>query len=152
LGADEFPAALRVTKSASPDPVSPGAQLTYTISVANTGNKYLHATITDTLPLSVTLEEASGGTLVLPGGTLAPPDGTVVLPDGRVAVTWTAVITAPGGIWMGTIIVTVKEDYVGPLTNLVEVTTTEGAAGEASVTSVASRRIYLPLVMRESVS
>jgi uncharacterized repeat protein (TIGR01451 family) len=149
LGADEFPAALRVTKRASPDPVPPGAQLTYTISVANTGNKHLHATITDTLPLSVTLEEASGGTLILPGGTLSRPDGTVVLPDGRVAVVWTDVTTAPDGVWRGTIVVTVNKGYVGPLTNLVEVTTKEGAAGEGSVTVNAGRPIYLPLVMRE---
>jgi uncharacterized repeat protein (TIGR01451 family) len=142
LGADEFPAALRVTKRASPDPVSPGAQLAYTISVANTGNRYLHATITDTLPLSVTLEEAFGG-------TLAPPDGTVVLPDGRVAVTWKAVITAPDGVWRGTIVVKVDESYVGRLTNLLEVTTEEGAADADSVTVIAGRPIYMPLVMRE---
>jgi uncharacterized repeat protein (TIGR01451 family) len=143
LGADEV--SLLVTKQAYPDPVQPGAPLTYTIRVTNLLDVVLHATITDTLPLSVTLEEASGGTLALPGGT-------VVLPDGRVAVSWTDVVTAPGGTWMGAIVVTVDEGYVGRLANLVEVTTTEGAAGEASVTSVASRRIYLPLVMRESVS
>jgi uncharacterized repeat protein (TIGR01451 family) len=140
---------LEVGKGAYPDPVRPGAPLTYTVHITNTGNVDLHATITDTLPLSVTLVEASGGTLALPGGTLAPPDGTVDLPDGRVAITWTAVITAPGGLWTGTILVTVDEGYAGPLVNLVEVTTKEGAMGAGSVTVIASRRIYLPLVMRE---
>jgi hypothetical protein len=99
------------------------------------------------LPFSVTLDEASGGTLALPGGTLIPPDGTVVLPNGRVAVVWTDVITAPDGLWMGMIRVTVDEGYDGPLTNLVEVTTKEGATGEARVT-VNALKIYLPLVMR----
>jgi hypothetical protein len=50
---------------------------------------------------------------------------------------------------MGAILVTVDECRVGPLTNLVEVTTKEGATGEGSVTVIASRRIYLPLVMRD---
>jgi len=122
--------------------VQPGDQLTYTNTVTNTGNFYLHATVTDTLPLSVTLDETSGGTLALPGGT-------AILPDGRVAVSWTPIITAPGGLWMGTILVTVDEGYSGPLVNLVEVTTEEGAAGVDSVLVIASRPLYLPLVLRE---
>jgi parallel beta-helix repeat protein len=144
MGADEWPgSALQVTKRAIPDPVQPGVQLTYTIHITNATGVDLQATITDTLPLSITLDETSGGTLALPGGT-------VDLPDGRVAVTWTDVITASGGLWMGTLLVTVDEGYAGPLTNLVEVTTKEGATGEGSVTVIASRRIYLPLVLRES--
>ena len=109
--------------------------------VTNTKDMALHATITDTLPLSVTLNETSGGTLAIPGQT-------AVLPDGAVAVTWTAVITAPGGTWTGMVLVTVDEDYVGPLTNLVEVTTDEGAIGEASVTVSTGSTVYLPLVVR----
>jgi uncharacterized repeat protein (TIGR01451 family) len=116
------PPALSVTKQADPNEVQAGAQLTYTILVVNTGGMDLHATITDTLPLSATLDKALGGTLALPGGT-------VDLPDGKVAVTWTAIITAPSGLWTGTILVTVDEGYAGPLTNLVEVTTKEGATG-----------------------
>jgi uncharacterized repeat protein (TIGR01451 family) len=149
LGADEWPGSgLQVTKRATPDPVQPGAQLTYTIHITNVTGVDLHATITDTLPLSVTLDEASGGTLALPGGTLAPPDGTVVLPDGRVAVTWTAVITKHGGLWMGTILVTVDEDYVGSLANLVEVTTEEGVLGKDRVAVIAGSPAFLPLVLR----
>jgi uncharacterized repeat protein (TIGR01451 family) len=142
IGADEFPynPSLTISKWATPDTVQPGQRLTYTISIANTGDKYLHATVTDTLPLSVTLGGTSGGTLI-------PPGETVVLPNGQVAVIWTAVITAPGGLWTGTILVTVDESQVGPLTNLVEVTTEEGATGEATVT-VSAYGIYLPLVMR----
>jgi len=108
----------------------------------------LHATITDTLPLSVTLVKASGGTLALPGGTLTPPDGTVVLPDGRLAVTWTDVITKHGGVWLGTILVTVDERHVGSVTNLVEVTTEEGVVGEDRVAVIAGSPVFLPIVMR----
>jgi uncharacterized repeat protein (TIGR01451 family) len=149
LGADEWPGSgLQVTKRATPDPVQPGAQLTYTIGITNATGVEVHATITDTLPLSVTLDEASGGTSGMPGGTLVPPDGTVVLPDGRVAVTWTAVITRLGGLWRGMILVTVDEDCVGSLANLVEVTTEEGAMGADSVTVRAGWTVYLPIVLR----
>ena len=50
---------------------------------------------------------------------------------------------------MGTIVVTADQGYAGPLTNLVEVTTKEGVAGADSVTVIASRYVYLPLVMRD---
>jgi hypothetical protein len=50
---------------------------------------------------------------------------------------------------MGTIVVTVDEGCAGPLTNLVEVTTKEEVTGADSVTVIASRRLYLPLAMRE---
>jgi hypothetical protein len=65
------------------------------------------------------------------------------------AATWTAAITAPGGVWTGTIVVTVDEDHDGPLTNRVQVTTEEGAAGDA-VYIVNARKVYLPLVLRGS--
>ena len=50
---------------------------------------------------------------------------------------------------MGTIVVTVDEGCAGTLINQVEVTTKEGAQASDGVTVVASRRVYLPLVMRE---
>jgi uncharacterized repeat protein (TIGR01451 family) len=145
MGIDEFlpNPDLVVVKRATPEEAQPGGQLTYTIYVTNTGNMGLHATITDTLPLSVTL----GGTLIPPGGTLTPPGGTVVLPDGRVGVIWTTVLTTPGSGWMGTIHVTVDAGSEGPLSNLVEVTTKEGAAGSARAL-VNPYRTYLPLVLR----
>jgi uncharacterized repeat protein (TIGR01451 family) len=116
--------ALAVTKDATPDPVKAGTQLTYTIRVTNTsnGNIDLHATITDILPSHVT-----------PAGVL----------------TWTATITAPGGIWMQPVIVTVTRGYSGTLTNHVQVTSQEGAAGEAQVTvNAIGYQIFLPLVLR----
>ncbi len=123
IGADEYYyPALDVTKQADPDLVEPGAQLTYTLRVTNTGNVTLTATITDILPNHAT-----------PTGVL----------------TWTPTITAPGGIWAQTVVVTVETGYAGPLTNVVQVTTEEGATGTDSVTVSASRyRIYLPAVLK----
>lgn len=129
LGADEVRIALSVTKHADPDPVAPGEQLTYTISVVNTGDVDLDAIITDTLPAHVT----SSGAAPLPGGASG--------------ITWTANITAPGGVWAETVVVTVAQDYGGALINRVGVTTEEGARGEALVI-VNARRIFLPLVLR----
>jgi uncharacterized repeat protein (TIGR01451 family) len=101
---------LRVTKQAHPNPVQAGARLTYTLRVTNTGGLTLTATITDVLPAHVT-----------PAGV----------------ITWTPIITAPGGVWMETVVVTVEINYEGPLTNVVQVTMEEGATGVYTVTTLA---------------
>ncbi len=132
IGADET--GMVVTKQAEPDVVRPGGRLVYTIRVTNTSDVNLNATITDTLPFSTTLgEEMFDRTLVLPGGT---------------AITWTAPITRPGGVWTETVVVTAEVGYVGPLTNVVQVTTEEGAKGGDSVTVKAGWYLYVPIVMR----
>lgn len=101
---------LAVTKQATPDPVQAGAQLTYTVRVTNTGGVALTATITDTLPDHV-----------IPGGT-------------RV---WTATIPALGDVWTRQFTVAVACGYSGTLTNVVQVTTEEGASGIYTETSQA---------------
>ncbi len=124
-GADRFLASLEVAKTASPQPVLDGAQLTYTLHITNTGGVTLTATITDVLPAQVS-----------PGGS----------------PTWTARIK-PGSAWTQTLAVTVTEGYTGPLTNQVQVTTAEGASGTASVTTCANLcSAALPLVLREHAS
>ncbi len=121
MGAYEY-SALAVNQQADPNPVSAGAQLTYTIRVTNTGSVDLHATITDTLPAHVT-----------PSGIL----------------TWTPTIPVPGGVWSQTVVVTVEMGYTGMLTNHVQVTTLEGITGENSlVINVIGHKVYLPLVTR----
>jgi uncharacterized repeat protein (TIGR01451 family) len=107
--------ALAVSKQADPDLVQAGEELTYTIRVTNTGDVNLHATVTDTLPVHVMLGEASGKTLILPSGA--------------VGITWTPVVPATGGVWTQSVVVTVEVGYTGLLTNVVRVTTEEGAAG-----------------------
>jgi len=119
VSADARPA-LTVRKQALPDPVQPGKPLTYTIRVANVGGMDLHATVTDTLPAHVT-----------PPGVL----------------TWTPIITAPGGVWEHTFVVTVETGYTGALVNQVEVTTEEGATG-AAVTISNGHKIYLPVTLK----
>ena len=119
VSADATPA-LTVHKQALPDPVQPGKPLTYTIRVANVGGMDLHATVTDTLPAHVT-----------PTGVLA----------------WTPTITAPGGTWEHTFVVTVEIGYTGALVNQVEVTTEEGATGVGVAISNGSK-VYLPMTLR----
>jgi uncharacterized repeat protein (TIGR01451 family) len=123
IGADELRVGLIVTKRAKPTPVEAGERLTYTIRVTNTGQVGLHATITDTLPLSVTLAKTSGSTLLPPSGPME--------------ITWTANITAPDGVWTEQTVVTVDEGYSGPLTNAVQVTTEEGGTGVYTEVSTA---------------
>jgi uncharacterized repeat protein (TIGR01451 family) len=114
---------LAVTTRAAPDPVAAGARLTYTIRVTNTGDVHLHATVTDTLPAHVA-----------PSGVL----------------TWTPTIPAPGGVWAKAVVVTVEMGYTGPLTNVVEVKTQEGATARAEAsTTVICCPIYLPVVLRQ---
>jgi uncharacterized repeat protein (TIGR01451 family) len=116
--------ALTVTKRANANSVQAGEQLTYTIQVTNTGNVDLHATVTDVLPSHVT-----------PTGVL----------------TWTPTISAPGGVWEQTVVVTVETGYSGVLTNTVQVTTEEGASDSdtETCTSIGGYYIYLPLILRQ---
>ena len=124
-GAGRSLASLEVAKTASPQPVLDGAQLTYTLQITNTGGVTLTATITDVLPAQVT---ASGHQA------------------------WTALIK-PGGAWTHTLVVTVTEGYTGLLTNQVQVTTAEGASGTARITTCANLcSAALPLVLREHSS
>jgi uncharacterized repeat protein (TIGR01451 family) len=102
IGADELLVALEVEKWATPVQAVPGAPLTYTIRVTNTGDVALTATISDVLPGKVT-----------PGGTF----------------TWTASIAASGGVWTEQFSVTVEAGYTGGLTNVVQVSSVEGASG-----------------------
>ncbi len=101
IGADEFPASLRISKQASAQVAPAGAPLTYTLRVSNTGLTTLNATVRDVLPDPVT-----------PTGELS----------------WTAQLL-PGDVWTEAIVVTVLPGYAGPLTNVVRIATLEGPAG-----------------------
>jgi uncharacterized repeat protein (TIGR01451 family) len=122
LGADET-TGLVVTKKAEPDPVQPGAQLTYTLYVTNSSEVTLTTTISNILPPQVT------------------PTGVF---------TWTTLLP-PGGHWTETMIVTVGSGYTGLLTNVVRAAAEEGAVGDYAqvvVVVAPTYRICLPLVLR----
>ena len=114
---------LSVTKSAHPDPVQNGEHLTYTLYVTNTSDIDFSATITDTLPTHVT-----------PTGFL----------------TWTPTISASGHVWTETVVVTVEMGYVGPLTNIVQVATAEGARGSDTCVVTAEEAIAGLVVVNNS--
>ena len=121
LGADET--GLALTKQAVPQVVRPGGQVHYTIRVTNTSVVSLTAAITDILPDHVT----SAGIR-----------------------TWRPVTVAPGAVHEQLLVVTVETGYMGPLTNVVEVTTDQGASGVFVETSWAGYRVYLPLALRNA--
>ena len=121
LGADET--GLALSKRASPRLVAPGGQVQYTIRLTNTSDVNLTAVITDVLPDHVT-----------------PHGGT----------TWGPVSIEPGQVHVEMLVVTVDVGYIGPLTNVVKVTTDRGAGGTCVETSESGIFVHLPLVMRNS--
>jgi uncharacterized repeat protein (TIGR01451 family) len=114
---------LTVTKQADPSPVQDGSPLTYTLRITNTSMVTLTAIITDILPSEV-----------IPTRVL----------------TWTPTITAPGGTWVQQFVVNVQTGYTGPLVNVVEVTSQEGASGSRASATVCVNvcKIYLPIVLK----
>ncbi|MGC9358421.1 MAG: DUF7507 domain-containing protein, partial [Anaerolineae bacterium] len=115
---------LAVSKSVTPDPVTAGEQLTYTLYVTNTGAIELNATITDTLPSQVT------------------PNAPRV---------WTPTIGV-GDTWTQTLVVTATIGYEGPITNTVDVTTIEGVSRSAQVVSQVVPELYPGLDVSKSVT
>ncbi len=97
---------LTVAKSDSPDPVTPGNEIIYSISVANLGSiNAINGTLNDALPPGTTFVSLSE-----PGGwsCTTPAVGS----GGLVSCSNPAV--APGGPYPFTIIVNVPADYSGP--------------------------------------
>jgi len=146
-GSDVFIAKLRpapdlvVTMNDSPDPVSFGSNLTYTITVTNTGE--LPATgvaLTDTLPAGATLVSAnptagscSGTTTITCGlGTL----------NGGATVTVTIVITPPVGTITNTATATLNETD-NPANNTATAETLVDLA-DLSITKKAAQSLVAP--------
>lgn len=120
---DDRPAAdLSVTKSDSPDPVSKGAQLTYSIVVTNNGpGSAISAQLTDTLPANVPFVSATStaGSCAQSGGTVACDLGDL---SNGTSVTVTIIVTPKK---VGTITNTAQVNSVVPDPNSANNTGTE---------------------------
>ncbi|HNT78594.1 MAG TPA: Ig-like domain-containing protein, partial [Anaerolineae bacterium] len=117
LGADEYPAALRLTKHATSAVARAGDMLTYTLRVTNTGLLPYRASISDILPDQVS-----------PGGVQ----------------TW-SVYLYPQDVWSRTLPVRIAADYAGWLTNTARATATVGLSATAIVPTFVSIEADLSL-------
>ncbi len=107
---------LVVTKSDSPDPVSFGSNLTYTITVKNIGElPATGVTLTDTLPAGVALVSANSTTGTC-SGTTTVTCGLGTLTAGA-TVTVTIVVTPPAGTITNTVTATLNETDANPANN-----------------------------------
>lgn len=101
-----------VTKTASAATAAPGAQVTYTIVVSNSGPSTAQAvTVTDVLPAGLTFVSGTG-----PGGTPLTADGQTI--------TVNIDSLAPDATQTITIVAQIGANFTGTITNPVTVTTT----------------------------
>ncbi len=129
---------LSITKTASPEPVMVGQDLTYTIVVANDGPQdATGVTVVDTLPEGVTFVSASEG-------CTPPADGTVTCTVGDLASGNVATIT-----------IVVTPDVEGTITNTAVVSGNENDPDPANNTASAVTTVepafiyfYLPFVAK----
>ena len=98
--------------------------------ITNAGQVDLHTWIVATLPTQVTTTTVPSGARSVDGGQLQ----------------WSTVITAPGGSWSESVIVTVASGYTGTLTNTVAITSTEGLSGVYTQTVSTDRPWWLNLL------
>lgn len=75
---------LSITKTGEPDPVAPGEQLTYQLTVSNSGpNEALGVSVVDVLPGGVGFDTASITCIEAPAGTLTCTLGDIAAGDSR---------------------------------------------------------------------
>jgi uncharacterized repeat protein (TIGR01451 family) len=107
IGATEYQTDLRVTLSATPNPVHAGNTITYTITVTNAGPDTAGAvTLTDLLPPGTTFVSfngPSGWTLVNPSG-ISPATATTQSMAPGASATFTLVVQVNAGTASGTVI------------------------------------------------
>jgi uncharacterized repeat protein (TIGR01451 family) len=112
IGADEYlRPSVNATLSALPNPVASGSQQTYVAQVINNGDVDILARVQITLPAVLR--------------PLSPP-------------LWKNVLIARGAVWQQTLVATVDEDYTGPLSAVMVVTSDQGATASASAASTAA--------------
>ncbi len=130
---ESVPPVLAITKDVDLSSAEPGDDLTYTITVNNTGGDATNVLITDTLPSSVTVVSTDGGT------------------ESNDMVTWSLASLAASGSEEFTLVVTVNNDVVSGtiLTNVVETTCDDCAAtvSDNAVTTITTTPTPLPPIL-----
>jgi uncharacterized repeat protein (TIGR01451 family) len=126
---------LSIAKVADPDPVSPGQELTYTITVSNAGPDDADGVIVDdTLPSGVTLVSVSSSQ----GGCTSLPCDLGTIASGVTNVTVTVVVQ-------------VDQAAAGPLENTAEVSSTtadpDPTDNSVTVETQVAHNLYLPLIL-----
>ena len=118
---------LALTKTDSPDPVTAGNNLTYTIKVANPGTLRHRVVVTDKLPAGVDFVSATGGVCERAGNTVTCDLGQVNA--GTTATVTIVVKTKKAGTLTNTASVTSPEDTVLANNSATATTTVAEAAG-----------------------
>ena len=96
-----------VDKTSAPDPVDAGAELTYTIDWAVTGNEPAdNAVIVDTLPDNVTVVDADGGTYDAVAHTITWNLGDLMTPESG---SFTVVVQVASPLYDGTLLTNVVD-------------------------------------------
>jgi large repetitive protein len=118
---------LSVVKSATPNPVNAGSQLTYTFSTSNNGpSGATGVTLSDTLPAGETYVSATSQ------GTVAYSNGTVTVQLGSMAA---------GAADTTTIVVAVSPSATGSLTNTVTVSGNQPDPNPSNNTSTVTTQV-----------
>jgi uncharacterized repeat protein (TIGR01451 family) len=122
---------LKITKTDSPDPVTVGQTLTYTITVENNGPAAAtDVTVVDTLPNSVDFVSANPST-----GTCTQQARKVTCHLGALAAGSTGTLSNP------TITIQVKPTKAGPITNSATVTSAENDPARGNNSASATTRV-----------
>ncbi|MGH2594077.1 MAG: DUF5107 domain-containing protein [Anaerolineae bacterium] len=130
-------AVMETSRKSAPRFFSPGQAVSYTIALSNTGNLAGSITLTDTLPLSMTLV---GGTLSASSGPAPTFDGARIRWSGNVANGALAHITYA-------LTPTLDLGFMQPQANTVTIDGGVASVTRTAVTSMA-RIVYLPLIRR----